>query len=316
MQTSVSTSQVPFRVLTKDTLVKGKPAQLKCVEIGGQQYTVTGGLIKTAGLDDEWFEDVNDPEHVIRTLKESRIGADVFTFWQRAPASEPKYSYQMEWESLAVLPISTFDNWFNKQIKGTTRNMVRKSQKAGIQTRDCTYDDDFVRGMTEVFNETPVRQGRAFWHYGKDFKTVKEQFARYLYREDLIGAYHGNEFVGFVMLGNAGNFGLLGQFLSKLTHRDKAINNALIAHTVGVCEKRKLPFLIYGYWGASSLGDFKHNSGFTEMKLPRYYIPLTAKGKLALKSQIHKGWKAALPDPVKNFLKTARKWALEKRAGK
>lgn len=314
MQTNVSSPQAPFRILTKDTLVKGRPAQLKCIEIAGQQYTVSSGPAKVVSLEDEWFEDVNDPDHVIQTLKSSGLRADVFTFWQRVPASEPKYSYHLEWESLAVLPISTYDNWFNKQIKGTTRNMIRKSQKAGIQVRDCTFDDDFVRGMTEIFNETPVRQGRAFWHYGKDFETIKRQFSRYLYREDLIGAYNGNEFVGFVMLGNANKYGLLGQFLSKLTHRDKAINNALIAHTVQVCEKRNLPFLVYGYWGASSLGDFKHNSGFTEMKVPRYFVPLTAKGNLALKLQLHKGWKAALPAPVTNVLKTARKWVLEKRA--
>src|SRR5262249_313441 len=151
--------------------------------------------------------------------------------------------------------------------------------KAGIEVRECTFDDAFVRGMTEIFNETSVRQGRAFWHYGKDFETIKRQFSRFLFREDLLGAFHGDEIVGFVMLCNGGCFGLLGQFLSKLKHRDKAINNALIAETVKLCEKRKLSHLVYGYWAGSSLGDFKHNSGFSEMKLPRYFVPLTARGK-------------------------------------
>jgi len=30
--------------------------------------------------------------------------------------------------------------------------------------------------MTAIFNESPTRQGRKFWHYGKDFATVKKQF--------------------------------------------------------------------------------------------------------------------------------------------
>lgn len=300
---------------TKETLINGYLSKIRCVNLEGQTYTISGGPISVAQLEDEWFEDVAEPEKVIRALKDPACERpDIFTFWERVPAGEPKFSYHLEWESLAVLPVSSYENWFNKQIKGTTRNMIRKSQKAGIQVRDCTFDENFVRGMTGIFNETPVRQGRTFWHYGKDIKTVQQQFSRYLYREDLIGAYCEDELAGFVMLGNAKNFGLLGQFLSKLAHRDKAVNNALIAHTVQVCERRKLPYLVYGYWGASSLGDFKHNSGFTEMKVPRYYMPLTAKGKLALRLGIHKGWKAVLPGSVTDFLKKVRKSALGFRA--
>ena len=307
----------PFKAFTKETLINGSPSKITCVNLGTETYTISRGPVSVAQLEDEWFDDVLDPEKVIRILKDAASGRpDIFTFWERVPAGEPKYPYHFEWESLAVLPVSTYENWFNKQIKGTTRNMIRKSQKAGIQVRDCVFDENFVRGMTGIFNETPVRQGRSFWHYGKDIKTVQQQFSRYLYREDLIGAYHGDELSGFVMLGNAKNFGLLGQFLSKLAHRDKAVNNALIAHAVQVCERRRLPFLVYGYWGASSLGDFKHNSGFGEMRVPRYYVPLTAKGKLALQLGIHKGWKAVLPGPVADFLKKARKSALEFRAGR
>ena len=92
---------------------------------------------------------------------------------------------------LAVLPISTYDYWSNQQVKGTTPNMIRKSQKAGVQVREATFDDGFVRGMVEIFNEAPIRQGRRFWHYGKDFETVKREFSRFLYREYLVGAYLG-----------------------------------------------------------------------------------------------------------------------------
>lgn len=317
IQTCSLAAESPLQTFTKETLVNGRPAKIRCVGIGGQTYAISKGLVTVAQLEDEWFEDLADPESVVRTLSGAvGVRPDLFSFWQRVPEVKPKYPYHLEWESLAVLPVSTYENWFNKQIKGATRNMIRKSQKAGVQVRDCKYDDDFVRGMTEIFSETPVRQGRAFWHYGKDFETVKRQFSRFLSREDLIGAYCGNELVGFVMLGNAGNYGLLGQFLSKLSHRDKAINNALIAHSVQACEKRKLPYLVYGYWGGSSLGDFKHNSGFTEMKVPRYVVPLTAKGKLALRLRLHKGWEATIPDSIKSRLKKMRKLCLELGTGR
>ncbi len=297
---------------SKDTLIDGKPATQQCIEIDGQTFTVTGGLLRTVALEDEWFEDIKDVETVINTLTNSGFNSDLLTFWQRLPNIELKYPYHVEWESIAALKIKDFDYWWNKQAKGTTRNMVRKSQKAGVETREAKYDDAFVRGMAEVFNETPVRQGRRFWHYGKDFETIKQQFSRYLFREDLIGAYCGNEMAGFVMLGNAGNYGLLGQFISKLKLRDKAINNALIAHAVKLCANKGLPYLVYGYWGQSSLSDFKRHCGFEEVKLPRHFVPLSARGKVALKSGLHRGWKAALPNEIREPLKRIRKAWLER----
>ena len=96
----------------------------------------------------------------------------------------------------ALLPAAAHAE--NKQIKAVTRNLVRKAEKKGVEVRIARYDDDFVRGMTQIFNEAPVRQGRLYWHYGKDFETVKRQFSRYLFREDLLGnhgihaRYHGN----------------------------------------------------------------------------------------------------------------------------
>ncbi len=303
-----TTDRRELEVFTKETLVKGQPAKIKCVEIGGQTYSVTRGPVTLVSLEDEWYEDVSDPEFVVKTLSHDiNFKPDLFTFWQRLPEVEPKYPYAPEWESIAALPISDFDHWFDNQVKAATRNMIRKSQKAGIQVRECSYDDEFVRGMTEIFNETPVRQGRRFWHYGKNFETIKLQFSQFLFREDLIGAYCGDELVGFAMLANAGKYGLLGQFISKIQHREKAINNALIAQTVRTCARRELSYLVYGYWGASSLSDFKRHSGFQEFKLPRYFVPLTQKGKLALKLGFHRGWKAAVPDGIKIPLKKLRR---------
>jgi len=194
--------------------------------------------------------------------------------------------------------------------------MIRKSQKAGVEVRETTFDDEFVRGIVEIFNETPVRQGRSFWHYGKNFETVKREFSTYLFREYLIGAYLGNELIGFVMLADAGRFGVLGQFISKVAHRDKGTNNALIAKTVEVCEQRNLPYLNYTDWRDSTLVDFKRYSGFEEMKLPRYFVPLTIKGKLALRfgfERYHRGWKEMLPPPIRARLKKLRSLWLSSR---
>jgi hypothetical protein len=305
------------QVFRKETLINGQPGHLECVQIDGQTYSFARGLVTVISLEEEWFEDVNKPESVIAALTNSKSRPDLFTFWQRLPDTEPKYHYQMEWESISVLPIQNYDHWWSKQIKGATRNMIRKSQKAGVETREAIFDDDFVKGMTDIFNESPVRQGRRFWHYGKDFQTVKHQFSRFLFREALIGAYYQDELIGFVMLANAGRFGVLGQFISKFKHRDKATNNALIAKTVEVCAKKQLPYLTYGTWDQNSLVDFKRHSGFDEVRVPRYFVPLTQKGKLALKLGFQRSWKKALPKQVRDRLKKLRnRWYdLGKRSG-
>jgi hypothetical protein len=212
----------------------------------------------------------------------------------------------MEWESIAALPIKSFDYWWNHQIKSRTRNLIRKTEKSGVEVREASYDDAFVRGVTDIFNETPVRQGRRFWHYGKDFETVKQQFSRYLFREDLIGAYYRDELIGLVMLGNAGRYAVTGQIISKIQHRDKAPNNALIAKAVEVCQRKNLPYLVYLHWGGGSLAEFKRRCGFQETRVPRYYVPLTQRGRLILRLGLHRGWKERVPLPVKNRLKSLR----------
>jgi hypothetical protein len=306
LEATVSNPSQPVEVYAKETVVDGKTVSLECVKINGQTYLVTGGLVRIMRLEDDWYEDVNDPSSVIAALRSSDVRPDIFSFWQRLPDVEPQYRYYREWESIAVLPIKSFDHWWNKQIKDKTRNMVRKSKKAGIEVRDASYDDAFVQGMTDIFNETPVRQGRKFWHYGKDFKTIKQQFSQFLFREELIGAYYGGELVGFAMLANAGKYGVLGQIISKIEHRDKAINNGLIAKAIEKCETKQLPYLVYAYWNENSLSDFKRHCGFEHIKLPRYFVPLTRRGKLALKLGVHRDWKEAVPRQIKDPLKKLR----------
>jgi hypothetical protein len=293
-------------VFTKETMINGQPARVECVVIGGQTYTLSRGLVTTAQLEDEWFDDVQDPHSVVAALRQAPVRADVFAFWQRLPNTQPQFDFPLKWESIAALPVTSFDHWWNKQIKPTARNKIRKAQKNGVDVREAHYDDDFVQGMTEIFNESPVRQGRRFWHYGKSFETVKQQFARYLFREDLLGVYYRDELIGFVMLGNAGQYALLGQIISKIQHRDKAPNNALIAKAVELCEKKRLPHLVYAYWGDGPLVDFKRSNGFEETPLPRYYVPLTRKGQLAISAGVHRGWKELLSTGVRNRLKRLR----------
>lgn len=307
MYESAASGGTSGHVFTKETMIRGRPATVDCVELGGQVFAISRGPLTTVALEDEWYEDIADPHAVIDELR-TRPGLkpDLFTFWQRMPNVDRMYSFHLEWQDLAVLPVSTYENWLKTQIKSRVRNLIRKAEKEGVTVKEASFDDDFVTGMTAIFNEAPVRQGRPFWHYGKDFATVKRQFSRFLFRERLIGAYYKGNMIGFMMLADAGRFALTGQIISSLRHRDRSPNNALIAMAVQVCEAQNFPHLIYLFWSDDSLAEFKRRCGFERISVPRYYVPLSWKGEIALKLGAHRGLRAMIPDEIRKSVKRLR----------
>jgi hypothetical protein len=263
-----------------------------------EQIVITGKYLKIARIQEEWYKDVEDPYALIEDVKKVGRPIDIFTFWQRLGDTRPRFPFHTEQESIAALPIQTYEHWLGKQVDSNTKRAVKRATKAGIIVRESDFDKDFIEGMTKVFNETPIRQGRPFLHYGKDYETIKRDFSRYLFREDLVGAYLKEDLVGFIMLAYAGEYALLGQIISMVMHRDKSINNALIAKAVEVCEKKKISYLIYWSWGRGSLQEFKRRNGFEKIDLPRYYIPLTLKGKIALKLGFHQRLPERIPENI------------------
>ena len=58
------------------------------------------------------------------------------------PDVEPRFSYHREWEEIAVLPVTTYDDWWTLQIKSRVRNQIRKAEKDGLMVKEVPYDDD------------------------------------------------------------------------------------------------------------------------------------------------------------------------------
>ena len=276
------------------------------MRIQDMEVVVEGRLLKTLRLREEWYDEISDPDAFIAAARAGGVKADLVTFWQRVPEFQPKFEFFAEREDLAVLPVNSYDDWWNNRIKSRTRGLIRKTEKSGVTIRETQFDDEFIRGMVEIFNETPVRQGRPFWHYGKNFETVKREFSRFLSKEDIVAAYHQDKLIGFVMLCNAGPFTYLGQILSKIEHRDKAPNNALIAKAIEITARKGIPYLVYNYWNETGLTEFKRRNGFEKQTVPRYYLPLTTKGRIALSLGAHQTIANMLPKSLVIKLKQVR----------
>jgi hypothetical protein len=94
-------------------------------------------------------------------------------------------------------------------------------------------------------------------------------------------------------------------------HFDKAVNNALIAKAVEVCEQKGVKWLMYGRMETAhpSLDRFKKNNGFSKFPITRFYVPLTRKGRLAIRLGLHRDLKDVLPKSVRYMLLPAYCWA-------
>lgn len=290
------------------------------MQVCGREIRVSRGMVRVARLDADMYQFLSDPVPLIAELRARKLGIDLFTFTQTITDTKPRYPYPMEWENLAVLPVSTFDEWWNKQIGFKARNKAKQAEKKGVELREVPFGDELVRGIAEIYNETPVRQGRPYPHFGKDFATVYREEATYLDCSAFIGAYVGTELIGFIKMvwdQDRIQAGLMN-IVSKIQHRDKAPTNALVAHAVRACAARGIPHIVYSHFAygkreRDNLTDFKERNGFMRVDLPRYYVPLSAWGKVALRMRLHQRMIDRLPEPVGERLREMRsRWYMRR----
>jgi hypothetical protein len=273
--------------------------------ICNRKIKIVGRILRIARLDADKYQYLSDPEPLIQGLRRSGKRIDMFTFLQGLPESAPRYRYPMEWDNLAVLTISSFDNWWNKQIGFKARNKAKQAEKKGVVIHEVPFDDKLVRGVVDIYNEVPVRQGRPFPHYGKDFDTVYREEATYLDSSTFIGAFHGEELIGFVKLvaDEAHVQAGLMNIVSKIQHRDKAPTNALIAQAVRSCAERGIAYMVYSNFAygnrqRDSIIDFKERNGFKRVDVPRYYVPLTSLGSVAFRLGLHRRLVDRIPETL------------------
>ena len=295
--------------------VKGKNTLVPSAEIDGRTVIVTGKWIKTAAIRDEEVvagEPVKNPAAFIMGLTKDGLKADVLTFFQRPPDVTPKFNHHFEWDNYAVVDTTTFEAWWEKLPQEARKN-TRRSAKRGVVVKAVPYDDALAQGIHRLCNESPVRQGRPFWHYGKDFATVKREHATFLEQSEFIGAYFQDELIGFIKIVYVDRIAVILHILAFNSHYDKRPLNALLTKAVEICAQKNVRYFVYGKYvygnkKDSSLVEFKRRSGFEQINFPRYYIPLTLKGRVYVGLRLYRGAVGLLPEPVLKRLLQIRDW--------
>jgi hypothetical protein len=284
------------------------------MKVCGKDIKVEGRLLRIARLDGDKYTFPEDPEALLNSLRKCGTRIDLFTFLQKLPETSPKYCYPMEWDNLAVLPVSTFDQWWTHQIRSYPRNRARQAEKKGVMLREVPFGDVLLNGICEIYNECPVRQGKRFSHYGMSFERAREYAGTFLDRSIYIGAFLGASMIGFVKLvhDESRTQACIVHILSMIKHKDKAPTNALVAQAVRSCADRGIAYLVYEHFAygnkqRDSLNHFKEVNGFQRIDLPRYYVPLTPIGKAAFRFGLHRKLADHLPESVTGKLRQLRK---------
>lgn len=285
----------------------------KLITVCGKEVRVRGRILRTARLEADKYHFVEDPDAILKELKSCGIRIDLFSFIQRLPGTSEKYPFPMEWDNFAAIRVSTFDRWWNQQIGFKARNKAKQAQKKGVVICEVPFDRNLVKGIWEIYNECPLRQGKPFSHYGKDIDTVFNDEASFLDSSVFIGAFLGETLIGFIKMvyDETGTQAGLMNICSLIRERDKAPTNALVAQAVRSCADRGISYLVYSNFAygnkqRSTLSDFKERNGFERIDVPRYYVPLTAIGKVALRFGLQHRLTSRLPEPVMSKLRELR----------
>ena len=293
--------------------VRGKETRVPCRHIDGKTVIVLGKWLRMARVhEEEWMQGqvVADPKAFVAELKRQRLPAHIFTFIQKPPHSEPQFRHHFDWDNFATIHIKNFDDWWEKLPQESRKN-TRRAAKRGVTVRTVDLDDALVQGITEIYNETPIRQGKPFPHFGKSFDAIKREVSTMMDRSGFIGAYHGNELIGFIKLVYMGNIASILHIVSRNAHYDKRPTNALLTKAVEICSQKGIAYLLYGRYTygkktSSPLIEFKKRNGFEEVRVPRYYVPLTFWGRIAVGLRLYRGLIGLLPSPVVNLLVNIR----------
>jgi hypothetical protein len=300
---------------------QGRSRLVPMCRIEGREVVAVGRWLRIATLkDEEWLEGepVADPTKFVNALRAGGLRADIFAFPGPIDGTHIEGGGQFEIDNVAVIRTDDYKAWW-EGLPQEARKNTRRAAKKGIEIRSATLDNGFAAGIKAIYDETPVRQGRKFWHYGKDLDTVKRENGTYLDRCEFFGAYYSGQLVGFMKFVYVGDAARIMQILCLNAHQDKRPIIALIAKAAEVCHQKGLKYLMYGRFTYgrktdSSIAEFKRRLGFEQMEFRRYYVPLSLRGRIALKLGAHRGWLALLPPNLLNPLRKIRTWWLQKAA--
>src|ERR1700759_1017027 len=102
------------------------------ITICGREVKVQGRVVRIGRIEGDKYRFLDDPQTFIEALRAQTSCVHLFTFMQRLPETSPQYAYPMEWDTLAVIPGATFEQWWTEQIGFKATNKAKQAEKKGV----------------------------------------------------------------------------------------------------------------------------------------------------------------------------------------
>lgn len=290
--------------------IRGQNKLVPSIIIEAREIVCTGRLLRTAMIKDEAFVEgdiVKQPNTIVETLRRWGAQPDIFTFCQKFTQPSPRFQHYFEYDNFAVIPITTYEYWLRHQAKKDVRENIRRAKREGVEVRNVIYSEAFIRDIKGLYDETPIRQGKPFWHYNKTLAELDEIHGTYRDRAEYLGAYLGSELIGFLKMVYVGDYAKTMHVFGNERHFTKRPTNALLAKAVETCAEKRITALVYGEYrfpgkNESTLSNFKQHHGFEERLYPRYFIPLSFKGRVAIRLRLHQDPRRHIPNRLLKLL--------------
>lgn len=261
--------------------------------------------------DEDYLDKTNwDWMGAIEAIKGHALG---FRFPEYLVSQDQEISHAYHASNRSRLNLSDYAHWEKKQIKKDVREGLRRANREGVSVERVAYSNLVVEVASEVFNETPYRQGRRFWHYGKSHEQLRQELAPLSAVSQYFLARKGSEYVGFAQIVPLPHRGSARSVhvISKAQHVRSRVSSALIQSIVAYCCDTKLTSFVYGrhiYSGNenSNLRKFKERHGFRNYEYKNYYVPVAPLGHAYLAMGLYQGLREMVPKPAIEFAKSIR----------
>lgn len=216
-------------------------------------------------------------------------------------------------DNRSCLRVEDPDYWGKKVVAKDVRESLRRIRREGVEVREMPFNASSCEDISTLFNESPIRQGKRYWHYGKSAAQIQEELSPLASRSLYVGAYHRGRLVGFTQVVRLESIGVLRtvHVLGSLVSRKVRPVTAMIDWMVRYGWENGFQRIVYGkhdYGNASndSLTAFKSRHGFRSEPLRIDYHCLCPQGAWYLAAGLHRNLREMTPRHLALFLKKAR----------
>lgn len=174
-----------------------------------------------------------------------------------------EWSLRFDHRSVALLPILSEDEYMER-IGSKSRNMVRKSAKAGFEYFQFDYNDE-LDGIYQINRSKPIRQGKAMaGSYQERPEPQADKSSCPVHSYDWIGGFRDGQIWAYCNLVRINELAVVNRILGHKDALKDGVMNGLLLHLVLHCHGTPVTHINYLTIQDSPPGlqRFKLNVGF------------------------------------------------------